>query len=64
MHRERSLEDDRVLIADDSPTHGDNLDQQRVEIEQQLQSVDHIVDSINNIYAQQYLEQNLQPGGQ
>jgi len=40
------------------------LDQQRREIDELLQAADHVFDSMNSLQAHQYLEQNLQTGGQ
>ena len=64
MERERSLENDRRRTSVDGPSGDDNLDQQRAEIDGFLRASDHVFDSINNLHAQQYLEQNLQTGGQ
>ena len=64
MQRERTYENDRQRTSDDGPLAGDNLDQQRSEVDQLLQAADQVFDSINNLHAQQYLEQNLQTGGQ
>lgn len=41
-----------------------NLNELRNEVDGLLNAADHIFDSINNIQAQQYLEQNLQTGGE
>jgi len=41
-----------------------SLDQQRSEVEDLLRASDRAFDAINHIQAHQYLEQNLQAGGQ
>ena len=64
MERERSFENDRRPTSADHPSGDDDLDQQRDEIDDLLRASDHVFDSINNLNAQQYLEQNLQTGGQ
>ncbi len=65
MERERSFENDQPRVSVESPSDsGDSLDQHRVEIEDLLRTSDQVFDSINNLHAQQYLEQNLQTGGQ
>lgn len=42
----------------------DHLNEVRSEVDGLYNAADHIFDSINNIQAQEYLEQNLQTGGQ
>ena len=64
MERERFFEHGRRRTSADGPPSSDNLDQQRAEIDGLLRASDHVFDSINNLHAQQYLEQNLQTGGQ
>ena len=64
MERQHRFEDDRFLTSGDGPPSGDSLDQQRGEIDGLLRASDLVFDSINNLQAQQYLEQNLQTGGQ
>ena len=64
MERQRSFDPGRLRMSADGPPDGDSLDQQREEIDGLLRASDHVFDSINNLHAQQYLEQNLQTGGQ
>ena len=64
MERERSLENDRRRVLSDGPSGDDNLEQHRAEVDALLRASDHVFDSIDNLHAQQYLEQNLQTGGQ
>ena len=64
MERQRSLENDRRRTSADDPSDADDLDQQRADVDELLRASDHMFDSINNLQAQQYLEQNLQTGGQ
>jgi hypothetical protein len=64
MERQRRFEHDRFGNSGDGPPGGDGLDQQRGEIDGLLRAADRVFDSINNLHAQQYLEQNLQTGGQ
>lgn len=64
MERERSFENHRRRAPGDAPSDGDDLDQQRAEIEGLLRASDHVFDSISSLHAQQYLQQNLQTGGQ
>ena len=64
MRRERTSDDDRFQNSDDRPAGGDGLDRQRAEVDGLLQSADEVFDSINNLHAQQYLQQNVQTGGQ
>ncbi len=64
MERERNFEHDRLRTSDDGSASGGRLEQDRVEIDELLRASDHVFDAINNLHAQQYLEQNLQTGGQ
>lgn len=64
MERERSAVNDRRQASTDGPSRNDNLVQHRVEVDALLRASDHVFDSIDNMHAQQYLEQNLQTGGQ
>ena len=64
MERERFFDRDRHQPSGGGPPQDDNLDQHRAEIDGLLRASDHVFDSINNLHAQQYLEQNLQTGGQ
>jgi len=64
MERERISELDQRRTLSDGPLGNDDLDQQRVEVDALLRASDQVFDSINNLHAQQYLEQNLQTGGQ
>jgi|CXWL01.1.fsa_nt_gi hypothetical protein len=63
MERERFPER-RQRFSADGPPSGDSLNQQRAEVDGLLRASDHVFDSINNLHAQTYLEQNLQTGGQ
>ena len=64
MERERRVDDHHLRMSDDGPSGSDNLDQQRAEVDALLRASDRVFDTINNLHAQQYLEQNLQTGGQ
>jgi hypothetical protein len=64
MQRQRSFNDDRPRTTADGSSDGDCLEQQRAEVDELLRATDQVFDSINNLQAQQYLEQNLQTGGQ
>lgn len=64
MERRRRFDADRVRPSNDGPPSGNSLDQQRDEIDGLLQASDRVFDSISNLHAHQYLEQNLQTGGQ
>jgi hypothetical protein len=63
MERER-FSQDRHRTSGGSPSHDNGLDQLRGEIDGLLRASDHVFDAINNLHAQQYLEQNVQTGGQ
>jgi hypothetical protein len=54
----------RLRNLDEAFPSGDSLDQQRCDVDDLLQAADHIFDSMNGLQAHQYLEQNLQTGGQ
>lgn len=64
MERQRSHENDRLRVLSDDPSGDDNLDQHREEVDALLRASDQVFDSIDNLHAGQYLEQNLQTGGQ
>ncbi len=68
MERFRQTERDRLRTpGDDSAGDGvpdNSLDEHRQEIDALLRTSDHVFDAINNAHAQQYLQQNLQTGGQ
>lgn len=50
--------------ANSNPHPSARLDQRRGEVNAMLLAADQLLDSLNNLNAQQYLEQNLQTGGQ
>jgi|CXWL01.1.fsa_nt_gi hypothetical protein len=64
MERERFSQHDRSQTSGGGPTGDDGLDQLRGEVDELLRASDNLFDSINNLHAQQYLEQNIQTGGQ
>lgn len=64
MQRQRTDIDDRPRTTDDASSGGDSLEQQRAEVDELLRATDNVFDSINSLQAQQYLQQNLQTGGQ
>ena len=64
MQRERRSFPDRLRRSGDGPPGSNDFDQQRQEIDGLLQASDRMFDSIDNLQAQQYLQQNLQTGGQ
>ena len=64
MERQDRLEHNRLQTPDESLPDTGRLDQQRGEIDELLRAADHVFDSLNGLTAQQYLEQNLQSGGQ
>jgi hypothetical protein len=64
MERQRSSDSDRIRTTDPGAPGDDNLDQERAEIDGLLRASDHMFDSIDFIQSHQYLEQNLQSGGQ
>ena len=64
MERERHFGNDRLRDSGDGPPDSDSLNQQRQEIDASLQAADRAFDAINNIHAQEYLQQNMQTGGQ
>ena len=64
MQRERHLEDERRRSGNDGPPGADGLNQERDEVDGLMQTSDRMFDSINSLHAQDYLNQNLQTGGQ
>ena len=64
MQRERQFQNDRTRLGGDSGPAGDGLNQQRDEVDGLLQASDRTFDAINSLHAQDYLNQNLQTGGQ
>jgi len=64
MERERRFEHERSGGSGNGSPGGDGLDQQRGEINDLLRAADRAFDAIDNLHAQQYLEQNMQTGGQ
>ena len=62
MERERPLENDRSRNPGDGPSSDDSFNETRSEIEGLFETADQMFDAIDN--PQQYLEQNLQTGGQ
>ena len=46
------------------PSGADNLNQERDEVDALMQASDRTFDAINSLHAQDYLNQNLQTGGQ
>ena len=64
MERERFSQHDRSRTSGSGPAGDGGLDQLRGEVDELLRASDDVFDSINNLHAQQYLEQNIQTGGQ
>jgi hypothetical protein len=64
MQNERSIEIDRSKDSLPHLHNRDNLDQQRADVDELLRASDEVLDAITNLQAQEYLEQNLQTGGQ
>ena len=64
MERERHLERDTLHNTGDGQTTRGHLDALRDELDELLEASDQALDSIHFLQAQQYLQQNLQTGGQ
>ncbi len=64
MERERPFDHDRFRMSGDGLPSGGNLDRHREEVDSLLRASDSMFDVINNLDAQQYLQQNRQSGGQ
>lgn len=64
MQRERHVQNDRTQLGADGPPAADGLDRQRDEVDGLMQASDRTFDSINSLHAQDYLNQNLQTGGE
>ncbi len=64
MERRRQFDPRCVRPVTGGPPGGESIDDQRREIDRLLRASDQVFDSINHVEAHQYLEQNLQTGGQ
>ena len=64
MERQRQPGADRLRDSGDGPPGADSLNQHRREFDDSLQQTDQAFDTINSLHAQDYLQQNLQTGGQ
>ena len=64
MQHERQIQNERTRLGGDGPPDGDGLNQQRDEVDGLMQASDRTFDSINSLHAQNYLNQNLQTGGE
>jgi hypothetical protein len=64
MQRERSYENGQCAIPVDVPVASGSLDKHRDESDSILHAADELFDSLLTVFAQTYLHQSVQPGGQ
>ena len=64
MERQRSFDGDRTRTSDNGAPSGDSLDRERADVDNLLLASDRMFDAIDFIQSHQYLEQNVQEGGQ
>jgi hypothetical protein len=64
MEHQRQFDRDRFRRPGDQSPEGDDLNQARREIDDMLEQAERVFDSIGYLDAQDYLQQNMQSGGQ
>ena len=64
MERQRQFEHDRRRDSGETMPDAGSLDERRGEMNELMRAADRVFDAMNGLNAQQYLEQNMQTGGQ